>query len=341
MGSIWDAAIEELKKSKENEKPSNKFLFFTGGSSSGKTTSILNFLSRDEKPRPTVALEYTFARKSGNLQNKITSHIWELGGGSHLNKLLQIPINPQTIQHLTIVIVVDLSKPEMIWKYTEELIKNMKVRAEDVIKEVNKEDPNFGKALKKAAKHRLGSEKDKFLLDSIKPFPIPLIIIGSKYDLFEDFDLADKKLITGAMRCIALYNAASLLFVSSKIESTNKNLRHILNAAAFDVKLNKTSIIEENRPIYIPVGSDNLKDIGVPPKTSNSLPSSNKISIDSWKAAFCERFKQSDNKQEFQEDPIHEKQFAEPKIDEIRAQKDQILEAYKKEENRKWTSKIN
>ena len=35
----------------------------------------------------------------------MTGHIWELGGGTHLTKLIEIPINPDTIQNLTIVLV--------------------------------------------------------------------------------------------------------------------------------------------------------------------------------------------------------------------------------------------
>jgi len=33
----------------------------------GKTTAILKFLSRDESAKPTIGLEYTFARKGANL----------------------------------------------------------------------------------------------------------------------------------------------------------------------------------------------------------------------------------------------------------------------------------
>ena len=39
----------------------------------------------------------------------MTGHIWELGGGTHLTKLIEIPINPDTIQSLTIVLVSRIS----------------------------------------------------------------------------------------------------------------------------------------------------------------------------------------------------------------------------------------
>jgi dynein light intermediate chain 2 len=43
---------------------------------------VVQFLnpSKDEKPKPTVALEYTFGRRSNSTSNvKDIAHVWELG----------------------------------------------------------------------------------------------------------------------------------------------------------------------------------------------------------------------------------------------------------------------
>lgn len=345
MVSIWDVALQQLNVSDNADKVTDKYILFAGASSCGKTTAILKFLARDEPTRPTIALEYTFARKSSNMQNKMTGHIWELGGGTHLTKLVEVPINPDTLQHLTITIVIDLSAPDKLWVTLEGLINTTRERVEHVIKQVNKRDPNFSKNLKKATRQRLGFDKDKFEPEEIKPFPVPLVIIGSKYDLFQDMDFEEKKLIVGAMRCLAHCNGGTLLFTSSKIESTSKALRHVMNVAAFDGKLNKTCTIEDNKPIYIPAGMDNTENIGSPPKSLTSIRGTGKTFIDSWRAVFCNHFQQQHQEQQHElgggEDPVREKQFGEAKVDEARLQKDRVLEAYRRQENQRWTSRIN
>jgi dynein light intermediate chain 2 len=86
-------------------------LFFVGGRDSGKSTIISRFLDKDEKPNPTIALEYTFGRKNkGQNGVKDVTHIYELGGGTFLADLIKIPINESNIHQSAYVIVIDLSK---------------------------------------------------------------------------------------------------------------------------------------------------------------------------------------------------------------------------------------
>lgn len=49
--------------------------------------------------------------------------------------------------------------------------------------------------------------QDKDLLD---PLPVPLAIVGSKYDIFQDFDPEKKKIISKTLRFVAHTNGASL-----------------------------------------------------------------------------------------------------------------------------------
>ena len=49
--------------------------------------------------------------------------------------------------------------------------------------------------------------QDKDLLD---PLPIPLAIVGTRYDTFQDFDPEKKKIICKTLRFIAHTNGASL-----------------------------------------------------------------------------------------------------------------------------------
>ncbi len=70
-------------------------------------------------PKPTVALDYNFARKKATssssdkaAQSKTVSNIWELAGDSSDAKLLEIPITSKTLANLSILVCVDLSKPQ-------------------------------------------------------------------------------------------------------------------------------------------------------------------------------------------------------------------------------------
>ena len=67
--------------------------------------------AKEETPTPTVALEYTFGRKSRPLSSlKDVAHIWELAGGSTLSKLLEIPLSESNIHSCAFVLALDLSQ---------------------------------------------------------------------------------------------------------------------------------------------------------------------------------------------------------------------------------------
>lgn len=77
-----------------------------------------------------------------------------------------------------------------------------------VLSELKVTKPDLVKRLKKRAWQRYGIDHpDHDLLD---PFPIPLAIIGSKYDMFQDIEPEKKKMVCRTLRFIAHTNGASL-----------------------------------------------------------------------------------------------------------------------------------
>ena len=64
----------------------------------------------EDTPKPTVALEYMFARRSSGSGLQDIAHVWELGGGATLADLLNVPITPQRLPSNAYVIVIDLSR---------------------------------------------------------------------------------------------------------------------------------------------------------------------------------------------------------------------------------------
>nr|XP_002128888.1 cytoplasmic dynein 2 light intermediate chain 1-like isoform X1 [Ciona intestinalis] len=344
--NVWDAAAAEVQLMQSGGGNSlEKFILFVGGKSSGKTTAILKFLSRDEAPRPTTALEYTFARRANNLQDKMTGHIWELGGGVNLIKLMDVSLTVDTIHSMTVILVLDLSNPSELWYTAENLLKAARARIDATLSQMSKQKAGLQQKFLKEAWERLGG-KDRPDAHVINPFLVPLVIIGSKFDKFQEMEPEQKKVITQCIRYLALSNGASAIFMSSKIEATVKGLRHIMNVAAFGGPLNKTPVIDNKRPLYVPAGIDSLDGIGSPPLKSSDIGRvSSRNPTEVWKSAFCGHFPQENTgsklQASLQDDPAKDKQFKEPRIDELRAQKDRELEAFKKQEGQKWTTRIS
>ena len=54
-------------------------------------------------------------------------HLWELGGGTLYTNLIETPLSANKLPETTIVIVIDLSKPERIWNTLTTLISSIKV----------------------------------------------------------------------------------------------------------------------------------------------------------------------------------------------------------------------
>ena len=72
--------------------------------------SLLKGSLKDEAPKPTSAMEYSFARR--NIENKKeVSHIYELGGGRLLKNLVAVSLNRENIKNALYIIVLDLSQP--------------------------------------------------------------------------------------------------------------------------------------------------------------------------------------------------------------------------------------
>jgi putative ribosome biogenesis GTPase RsgA len=80
---IWSLIKESKKREKKTEKPEDNgietVMLFLGQKQAGKSSLISRFLDKDESPTPSVALEYTFGRRTNANGVKDVTHIWELG----------------------------------------------------------------------------------------------------------------------------------------------------------------------------------------------------------------------------------------------------------------------
>ncbi|XP_028404724.1 cytoplasmic dynein 2 light intermediate chain 1-like [Dendronephthya gigantea] len=341
--SLWDIAIDisnEIKKSENGEKVSNQqseesSILIIGSKKSGKSTIVLRFLDKDENPKPTVALDYTFGRrgKGHNMQRDI-GHIWELGGGAFLSKLTQIPLKAATISSTSVLLVVDLSKPNELWHTIEVLLKTTRATVDKMLTDLKTANSSLVQQIQDEAWKRFGeNHADKSFLN---PFPIPLGIVGTKYDIYQDFDPEKRKMISRTLRFIAHSNGAHLQYFSSKAEGLITRTRTLFGSLLFRAAASKVVSTDHNKPIIVPAGQDSFANIGAPPVSTEDLAKlTGRRPYDLWKAAYASVFP-PENPQETlkNEDITHNPQYSEAAIDSMRAQKDEELERYKRQAER-------
>lgn len=323
--TIWDIAVRQSKEARKNGTSRNAetTLLVVGNKQSGKTTLLHRFLDKTDAPKPSLALEYMFARRSrptGVLKD--VCHMWELAGGAFATDLLEIPITADTLRSLSVAIVLDLSAPEVMCILFETLLKALQSRVDYVLNDALKNDPSLNEAIHEATASRLPKDHPDRKVVSV--FPVPLLILGSKYDVFQNFESEKRKVVCRYLRHVAHANGASLLFASSKNEPLVSKLKATLTHLGFgsgsgSVKVSNT---DHNKPLHITFGEDSFEKIDGSAPTS-SMQVSNSYAV--VKQAFTEIFPQVEQKMTIPEDPCRDPKFKEKDIDLMKAQKEAEL----------------
>jgi len=294
-----------------------------GSKGVGKTTLVHRFLERDEPAKQTLALEYTFGRKTNQNLIKDVCHIWELGGGTMFTNLLETPLSPSALSSCTLLLVLDLSQPRRIWSTVTTLIAS--------IKEYINAALGTEKAKNLKVEEKLKKQQEIFAdhpdLASLELFPVPLVIIGAKYDIFQDFEPEKKKIICRALRYLSHYHGAHLQFYSAKDSGLVKKSRDLLSHFAFKSDESKGVAQDYNKPLIIPAGSDSFQAIfggGEVPR------------LQVVKHQYSTMFPEEESETLTQsEDPARDINFKEAEIDMLRSQKDDDLERYRRDVERR------
>eukprot|EP00913_Durusdinium_trenchii_P035586 g33302.t1 len=113
--AILTKLTEELVQKTATEEFANDVtILFCGSKKSGKTSLVDRFINptKDEKdqPKPTVALDYKFARYATEGTSKVLAHIYDLGGDEANENLIGIPISTSTVGNIVLAITLDLSE---------------------------------------------------------------------------------------------------------------------------------------------------------------------------------------------------------------------------------------
>ncbi|KAB1266910.1 Cytoplasmic dynein 2 light intermediate chain 1 [Camelus dromedarius] len=297
--TLWEIAKAEVEKRGSNGSEGDgveigeKSVFFIGSKNGGKTTIILRCLDRDEPPKPTLALEYTYGRRAkGHNVPKDIAHFWELGGGTSLLDLISIPITSDTLRTFSIVLVLDLSKPNDLWPTMENLLQATKLHVDKMMMKLGKTNSKAASEMRQ--KMWSNMQKDHPDRELIDPFPIPLVIIGSKYDIFQ---------------------------FTSKSEALLLKIRGVINQLAFGIDKRVCNVLSMQ-----PFGVK-LSILGSPPVPDNDIGKLHAHSpMELWKKVYGKLFPpKSTNTLKDVKDPAKDPQYAESEVDEMRIQKDQVL----------------
>lgn len=273
---------------------------------------INNFLDRNEPIRPTLALEYSYARRSSSTSNeKMVGNIWELGSLANSNQLIEVPIKSHGLENLSVILMLNLSEPTELLLDLESALNGLKQAISN-----NYNDGDVRKLKEKIIE--VGSCQDHPDIKTLEIMPCQMIIVGGKYDLFENLNTEIKRNVVKFLRSISHTLGASLIFYSIKIPSQTKIIRDVFNNLAFGSPLNpiRQEKIDFNEPILIKSFSDTWEKIGVMPSNSERIA-----------FQFSTQIQQNKEKKEHKEisDPSKDLNFAEKAIDDLRAMKDEEL----------------
>ena len=335
--NLWEIA-QSIHRSnpKKNLETS---LFILGSRFCGKTSLILRFLDRDETANTSVALEYTYGRRS--LQSGSDTqlcHIWELAGGANSSYLdmVQVPLKSCPLSSMCVVLVLDLSAPNQLWRTWEAVTAELRTRLTQISKLYS---PGEVASIKSRISDAYGYEHpDK---DLLTPLLTKFVIIGGKYDLFKELPLERRNVICKTLRFLAHTHGATLQFFSTKSEGLCIRSRSLLSHLAFNnpANPNQTVSLDPNKPILVPMGSDTLGQIGAPSfpgdhsfKSESTTP---KTPFELWKKAFCAYFPQESITVDLGKNPATDPKYSENRIDAIRAKKEIELEKFIQEKRDK------
>ncbi|XP_051639126.1 cytoplasmic dynein 2 light intermediate chain 1 isoform X3 [Manacus candei] len=330
--TLWDLAIAEVEK---RENPDDdvkqgevweKSILFMGNKNGG----------RDSKAN--ISLGIYLWKKDKETQ---------YSGGTSLLELIRIPITSHNIRSFAVVLVLDLSKPNELWTTMENLLQVTRNHVNKILAKLEKTNPEVAAEPKQKMRNNLQRDHPDYEL--IDPFPIPLVIIGSKYDIFHEFDSEMRKIISKTLRFVSHYYGASLVF-TSKSEALLLKARVLINHLAFGYDKSKSVSVDPSKPLFIPAGLDSLSQIGPPPASDSDIGKMRaNTPLELWKKVFEKTFppKSSCDLQDTK-DPAQDIQYAEYEVDVMRAQKNQVcgnsptavhsqeLEQYKRNASKSW-----
>jgi dynein light intermediate chain 2 len=340
--SIFAKLVEEQRKlSVEEEFTNDVAVLFCGSKKSGKTSLIDRFINpnKEEKdvPKPTVALDYKFARYASDTStSKVLAHLYDLGGDDNFEEFVKIPMSPEACGNLVLGITVDISEPHSVIPALEKWLRLLRVQVGNSLQALAKESQNGAKRVQEQQARIMATWEEHPDKASVLPFPVPLVIFATKCDVFlSTVDPEKCKGLCRALRYFAHAHGASLVFSSIKDKPSMNNVRALLRQLLFGVtaKQGIPEQLDPSKPLCIVSGKDNLHAIGAPQGRNSGE--------DAWRDLAAQLFpdasasahkggKRSESDQVSEELP----KFAESSIDGMVEQRIEELQQYRRQVER-------
>ncbi|XP_076245255.1 cytoplasmic dynein 2 light intermediate chain 1 [Calliopsis andreniformis] len=304
---------EEQRRRTDPNETYERSIIIVGSKDVGKTTMIYRFLEKDESPKPTIAMDYSFGRKAGKSLIKNIVHVWEVG---HLtSSLVSAAITGSSLthspHHLTILMMLDISQPEILWASFEEALSTVR----------NAMKMSYDEKTIQELKQQRVKERKRGLEREVDPFPMKLCIVGGKYDQFKDLELHRRELVGKTLRAVAHILGASLYYHSSKDKTLVRRTKDLLSHYGFGTQLSDGKCMDFEKPLAIPVGSDSFSSIDL--QFSQTRPSA---ILDTIKQIYISSVPQASRSNDIiLEDPSNDPNFNEPIINRLQAQREEEI----------------
>lgn len=165
----------------------------------------------------------------------------------------------------------------------------------------------------------------------VQPLPLSVIVIGAKFDVFANqYESVKKKQVCLALRYIAHANGCDLVFASVKEKLPTALFKAMLGRYLGEVSAPPKVERDHNQPLNVYAGADTFAQIGEPEGAGNRRNVA-------FEKLWQEVVEAQIPKMAVQgaKDPAQVlgdmRRYAEDKVDNMRQQKDEELEQYKKE----------
>jgi len=330
---LWQIIVNSAAMSTQKQQDVNVVVL--GNKQVGKSTLISRVRSREDTsvPKPTAALEYSHMRREDRGQVKV-AHFWELGGGQQLSSLLDVAITEHNIHTCIVVLVIDLKEGRAAWTSLQHRMISLRDRIKECFRRLKmrsaKNQQTISTMLKRM-QNRFGEKHPD--IEKVKMYGVPVVIVGTKYDLFRDEPSETLKVMSRTLRFWAHYYAAALAFVSFKDERDVGKFRQLMMHLIFGVPYNAQCQFDHNKPLLILPGKDSFKEIGpaMQAQRPQNFVTSGSEEFDKWKAAFEAVFPAVKEKdvREIGAHDIHSAEYAEPSVDTMRQVKGDELTQYR------------
>jgi dynein light intermediate chain 2 len=230
--ALETASISTAAAANEDESGTvNTHAIYLGDQSCGKSSLIQTLLkpSAAKETKPTIALDYNYARKTSN-NIKYIAHIWELGGDLIEPKLLDIPISKQSLPTAAAIITCDASKPHNV---VVSILRSLSALKDVVNRRASEIQATNAQHLNEYRERLQAIYKAHADSNRVRPLDIQTVIVLNKADALRTLPVSERRCLWQIIRFIAHYFGATVISMSTQDSQARETYRNLINSFCF------------------------------------------------------------------------------------------------------------